>query len=69
MSLSKNEKTKLHRERQARHILQNGFPLEFPCAYYDRLDQPCIILTSYKKYAECTKRGRPCKRRFYSNSD
>jgi hypothetical protein len=64
-------KTDLLKNRilQSSEIRKNGFIVEFPCEHCRFNDLDCIMDDKNSKCAACTRRGRPCERRFHSEKE
>ncbi|KAF5017459.1 hypothetical protein F66182_10608 [Fusarium sp. NRRL 66182] len=54
---------------QSAKIQKNGFVVEYPCEYCRFNDYPCVMADKNQKCAACTRRGRPCERRFHSDRE
>lgn len=54
---------------QSAKIQKSGFIVEYPCEYCRFNDYPCVMADRNQKCAACTRRGRPCERRFHSDRE
>jgi hypothetical protein len=67
----KRLKTDLLKNRilQSSEIQKNSFIVEFPCEHCWFSGFDCMMDNKNSKCAACTRRGRPCERRFHSEKE
>jgi hypothetical protein len=60
-----------NRKRQFSEITSDGYRTEFPCDHCRRSGLDCIMNgdSNNSKCAVCTRRGRPCEKRFHSETE
>jgi hypothetical protein len=64
----KRDQTK-NRIRNSSLIVSNGFVADFPCDFCRGSGLDCMMNENNQKCAACTRRGRPCERRFHSDRE
>ena len=57
---SPSSKEPNNRLRLAKEISSLGYPSVVSCQYCFNNQQPCVVMSGYKKCVLCTRRGRPC---------